>query len=949
MRFLFAAAFCAMAAWPAMAALQVSDGNPVSGASMGGVNGAVEVTVTAPKAIIDWATLDTAQGELLKFLGEGGYAVLNRVGGGKRTDFMGNLEAFGGHIIIVNPHGIVFGPESLVQAAQFTASSLMIDQDDFMNGTFKFTGNGGSFGEVVNEGTIIARDQAALIAQRVINKGKIVCEEGAILMATGDKVVLGNSGSNIVVEITDITPFGGIADAGHVINRGTLEAQSGNIILAAGDAFAQSLSIAGVGCVENYGKIEAAGDLEAAAADETIFRGGSEINVAGDIRLKGGSSVTVEEDLASGGDMTITSAGMVKIRKADLVSGGDMHITSGPGGSIGVDGGITSGGDMVLKAGTYISVKDDLVSGGDMALDTGSDKTFSTGNLLAEGDINLLTYLELSGGKWAPDGVGSMIFEGQRVEARTGRLTAHGPIWKMTPGELYLYGGGEGLAVDLRNSVGCSGNLYITGEGDIQITGYLMAVYPSWWMPTPGAGEESYIMPNNIGGVSVISRNGKIYSGATDRLNAWIFGYSNDLGGWWDGEDNYIPGDAGVDLPYRDGEGNALGKAAIVLQSKETLKIGEGAVFNATGYYLPEGDYVEGLAGVDDRAGVDFLGTYEQIGGYYRDQGAACDVAIYAGSTAGDVLVESYGFVLVEGTPDFIFDPQKGPGEPFLGPGTVVLDAHDTVSFGGRMSGYLAYKHHLYTNPESPYDGEVFDDYIGSFRMEVASRRTEWLSEAIAWETLPYADEPEFMEWVLGEDYVLRGAGGSNYPPGNRAWVLEDVSATEAAPLYHMEFPELRGCPAELAGAANELGISADRLQMHIGNSLAMNTNIQACDACARLIRAATVLRDFDGGHMAAMNAVFNQLAPADAPLTPETVASIVVAFAELSQQDGDYALASAYVDAYVQYVAAVGELGSPVGDAAAYVMNRHGKALMENANANIAAYVAAQLEQIGG
>jgi hypothetical protein len=110
---------------------------------------------------------------------------------------------------------------------------------------------------------------------------------------------------------------------------------------------------------------------------------------------------------------------------------------------------------------------------------------------------------------------------------------------------------------------------------------------------------------------------------------------------------------------------------------------------------------------------------------------------------------------------------------------------------------------------------------------------------------------------------------------------------------------------------------------------------------------AATVLKDFDGAYLAAMNQVFSQLAPSNAPLTEETSALIVVAFAELSDQDSDYALASAYVDAFVDYVAALDELGSPVGDSVAYAMAKHGKTVTDNPNSNMSAYVAMRLEGI--
>jgi filamentous hemagglutinin family protein len=954
-RFLWVVTACALLVSPAGAALQVTDGTPVQGAVMGGVDGAVEVTVTDSRAIIDWATLDTEVGELLKFMGEGAYAVLNRVQQAKRTEFMGNLEASGGHVIIVNPYGIVFGPQSLIEADQFTASSLMIDEQDFLDGNYAFTGSGEMWGEIVNNGTIVTTGQAALIGARVINKGSIMSYEGGILMATGDRVVLGSEGSSVVVEVEGVLPAAG-SDMGHIINEGLLAtAIEGDIVLAAGDTFAQSLSVGNVGRIRHSGTIIAAGDLEAAALGEVWFAeaaipGNPTTTVSGDINIKGGA-VTLEEDLVAGNDMTIVSRGLVKTRTASLISGGDMSITSGPSKAISVEGGLTSGGDMLLDAGTYIFVQNDMVSGNDMTVRTGSDNTYSTGNLIAEHDINLQTNLELSGGKWTPDADGTMIYEGQKVDARTGTLTAEGWIQKVTAGELHLHGGDPDLAVDLRYSgegwydptVGAGGNIYISGKGDIQIAGDIDATMEGYMPAPPGA--DFYVMPYDIGGVSIISEEGKIYTEGTDGLNVGIYGYSNDIMDEWIDGEIPVPAGAGVDLPYKDDGGNAQGKAAIVLQSGETLRIGEDAELVAFGYYLPAGDYgEEGLPGVDDRPGVDFLAQDAVIGGWARNQGVPSDIAIYVGSTGGDVVMETLEFGVFAG------HPWAEGGWYGLGPATVVLDAADTVSFDGYFMDWLLEEYYYYLDRG---DGYEYGD--GSpLRLEVCSRRTEWLEQAIAWGTLPFADEPEFMEWVLGADYVLRGAGGSNYPPGGSAWVLEDNSPEPepvpvAAPLPHFEDPQLKGCPAELAAAASELGTTADELQLLIGSSLAANPNVQACDTCAQLIRAATVLKDFDGSHLAAMNRVFNQLAPADAPLTPETVASIVVAFAELSQQNADYALASAYVDAYAQYAAALDSLGAPVGDPVTFVMNKHGKALMDNANANIRAFVAVRLEQIGG
>jgi len=99
---------------------------------------------------------------------------------------------------------------------------------------------------------------------------------------------------------------------------------------------------------------------------------------------------------------------------------------------------------------------------------------------------------------------------------------------------------------------------------------------------------------------------------------------------------------------------------------------------------------------------------------------------------------------------------------------------------------------------------------------------------------------------------------------------------------------------------------------------------------------------------MAALNQVFSELAPADAPFTPETAASIVTAFAGRVNDGTYYATAIEYIDAFVQYVAVLdGEMGSPVGDSTAFVLDRHGDAVLAQDNANISAFVGARLEML--
>jgi hypothetical protein len=266
----------------------------------------------------------------------------------------------------------------------------------------------------------------------------------------------------------------------------------------------------------------------------------------------------------------------------------------------------------------------------------------------------------------------------------------------------------------------------------------------------------------------------------------------------------------------------------------------------------------------------------------------------------------------------------------------MVIDAFDSVTFGKLFEGALA-------------NGDVGD------RLEVVSRITEWLFQAVGRLPYPYGGGPFPLDYT----YVLRGAGLDNPAIAaatdgrGRAWVLEDPLSP--APLHEEAGQALEpltlgvaGCPALVAAVSAELGVPGDTIQVSLANSFALNTNIQPCESCARLLNAATILRDEDGSGMAAMNQVFNTVAPAGAPFTPEMATSIATAFAGRVNDGTQYATAIEYIDAFVRYIAVLDtEMGSPVadGDSIAFVMEKYGAGITENENSNIAAFVATRLE----
>jgi filamentous hemagglutinin family protein len=169
----------------------------------------------------------------------------------------------------------------------------------------------------------------------------------------------------------------------------------------------------------------------------------------------------------------------------------------------------------------------------------------------------------------------------------------------------------------------------------------------------------------------------------------------------------FSDGTKGIELPRGDD------KAAIVILSKKDLILGEDATLTASGTYNP--------SIYDDRDSIRFKSAGENAG-------ESIDVAIYVGSydfesdTGGDVTVNSA--VSVETN------------------GTMVIDAENRVNaFGNNFI-------------------ESWKDNNGSNKLQVVSRITETLEQAVDLGTLPYVGEVfhgHLPSWLRDLDYILRG------------------------------------------------------------------------------------------------------------------------------------------------------------------------------------------------
>ncbi len=136
-------------------------GNPTGGAvvaggaTIGAAGPTLTVNQSTQSAIINWQTFSIANGETTKFIvPNSGAATLNRVAAGNPSQIYGNLQS-NGILYLVNPSGIVVGPNGRIDTAGFMASTLDVSNQQFLaGGDLHFAGS--SEASIENAGIIHA-------------------------------------------------------------------------------------------------------------------------------------------------------------------------------------------------------------------------------------------------------------------------------------------------------------------------------------------------------------------------------------------------------------------------------------------------------------------------------------------------------------------------------------------------------------------------------------------------------------------------------------------------------------------------------------------------------------------------------------------------------------------------------------------------------------------------
>ena len=301
---------------------QVVSGN-VSVAEQGNYT---QVNQSSAKAIVNWQSFNIGAQEHTHFQQPSSSAIiLNRIQGKNSSQIFGKLTA-NGRVMLINPSGIVFGPNSRVDVAGLIASTADIKDSDFLAGNYYFQQAPGSSGKIVNQGLIKVGDLGvvALLGQGVENSGVIQARLGQVALGSGRSFTLDFYGDQLIQfkvpdsvlaedkALAGITQSGSIqAAAGRVwlkakaandvvdqvINMsGVIEAQAiaeknGEIILLAeqGKAtVAGKLDVSGQNSGERGGEVQVLGEqvelIAQAEIDATGDTGGGQVFIGGDYR-----------------------------------------------------------------------------------------------------------------------------------------------------------------------------------------------------------------------------------------------------------------------------------------------------------------------------------------------------------------------------------------------------------------------------------------------------------------------------------------------------------------------------------------------------------------------------------------------------------------------------------------------------------------------------------------
>lgn len=314
----------------------------VAGQAAFSQDGKVFSITNAPNTIIHWQSFSVGSDEITRFVQQSADSrVLNRITGGDPSTILGSLQS-NGKVYLVNPNGVLFGPDARVDVNGLVASALNLSNGDFLAGKHIFEGAGGS---VVNQGTITTPQggQVLLVAPNVHNTGIISAPNGDVLLAAGRSVQLVDS-NDPAVHVVVSAPEDQALNLGGIVAAGGRVGIYGALLSQRGTVNADSAAVGANGRIVL--KASRTALLEAGSVTSARSSGGGDVQVLG-----GQVTLTGEARIDAGAGVLLKAAdgGQVAMEAGTLVhAGGDagaMPQVSFVADHVRLDGKVDTGGN----------------------------------------------------------------------------------------------------------------------------------------------------------------------------------------------------------------------------------------------------------------------------------------------------------------------------------------------------------------------------------------------------------------------------------------------------------------------------------------------------------------------------------------------------------------------------------------------------------------------------
>jgi filamentous hemagglutinin family protein len=303
------------------------------------------VNQSAQRRIYDFSTYDIGTGASAIYNQPNSTAVaVNRVGAGAGPSTINGMLTANGHVMILNPNGVLFGSNAVVNVGSLTASTGNINDAAFLSSnTAPIALAGATGGSIENHGTITAADAGlvAFVAPSVVNSGTITALGGRIVLAGVQEATLSLNGGLYEIAIDQGINGSSVGNTRFDATRpGVLDTGSagGTIVLSALDAanvVSGLINLEGVQRASRIevhgGVVELKGDLDAATvagSSSTIgVSGAGKLQDAVDIAKNSGATVQVVggqysgEVLLNKADMTVSGTNDAALNVAEGTSG----------------------------------------------------------------------------------------------------------------------------------------------------------------------------------------------------------------------------------------------------------------------------------------------------------------------------------------------------------------------------------------------------------------------------------------------------------------------------------------------------------------------------------------------------------------------------------------------------------------------------------------------------